>query len=52
MAGMKIRTSKSATTALSRERVECPLWVRDEVLPQVKELKYLWVLFRNEGKWS
>lgn len=31
----------------------CPLQVRDELLPQAKEFKYLRVLFkRGEGNWS
>ncbi|XP_061642121.1 uncharacterized protein LOC133484062 [Phyllopteryx taeniolatus] len=48
-AGMRISTSKSETVVLSRKRVECPLWVGDEILPQVEEFKYLWVLFTSEG---
>lgn len=36
--GMSISTSKSEA---SRKRAECPLWVRDELLHQVEELKYL-----------
>ncbi len=35
---------------LSRKRVECPLWVGDEILPQVEEFKYLGVLFTSEGR--
>uniref|UniRef100_A0A8C6KZ86 Reverse transcriptase domain-containing protein n=1 Tax=Nothobranchius furzeri TaxID=105023 RepID=A0A8C6KZ86_NOTFU len=49
-AGMRITSSKSETMVLIRKRVECLLWVRDEVLPQVEEFKYLWVLFTSEGK--
>lgn len=29
---------------------DCPLWVRSESLPQVKEFKNLKVLFTSEGK--
>ncbi len=49
-AGMRISISKSETMDLSRKRVDCPLWVREELLPQVEEFKYLGVLFRSEGK--
>ncbi|KAI3368306.1 hypothetical protein L3Q82_008013 [Scortum barcoo] len=35
---------------LSQKRVDCPLWVGEEFLPQVEELKYLGVLFMSEGK--
>lgn len=30
-----------------KKRVECPLWVREEFLPQVEKFKYLEVLFTN-----
>uniref|UniRef100_A0A3B4FLA9 Reverse transcriptase domain-containing protein n=1 Tax=Pundamilia nyererei TaxID=303518 RepID=A0A3B4FLA9_9CICH len=40
-AGMRISTSKSEAMVLSQKRVECPLRVGDEFLPQVKEFKYL-----------
>ena len=49
-AGMRISTSKSESMVLSRKRVECPLRVRDEILPQVEEFKYLGVLFTSEGR--
>uniref|UniRef100_A0A8C6KHS8 Reverse transcriptase domain-containing protein n=1 Tax=Nothobranchius furzeri TaxID=105023 RepID=A0A8C6KHS8_NOTFU len=49
-AGMRISSSKSETMVLIQKRVECLLWVRDEVLPQVEEFKYLGVLFTSEGK--
>uniref|UniRef100_A0A8C6NIQ5 Reverse transcriptase domain-containing protein n=1 Tax=Nothobranchius furzeri TaxID=105023 RepID=A0A8C6NIQ5_NOTFU len=49
-AGMRISSSKSETMVLIRKRVECLLRVRDEVLPQVEEFKYLGVLFTSEGK--
>ena len=48
--GMKISTSKSEAMVLSRKRVDCPLQVRGESLPQVEELKYLSVLFTSERK--
>ena len=49
-AGMRISASKSETMVLSRKRVECPLRVGDEVLPQVEEFKYLGILFTSEGR--
>uniref|UniRef100_A0A8C6KY55 Reverse transcriptase domain-containing protein n=1 Tax=Nothobranchius furzeri TaxID=105023 RepID=A0A8C6KY55_NOTFU len=49
-AGMRISSSKSETMVLIQKRVECLLRVRDEVLPQVEEFKYLGVLFISEGK--
>ena len=35
---------------LNRKRVECTLWVGDEILPQVEAFKYLGVLFTSEGR--
>ncbi|KAI3376578.1 hypothetical protein L3Q82_017030, partial [Scortum barcoo] len=55
-AGMRISTelaidrAKSKPMVLSRKRVDCPLRVGEEFLPQVEEFKYLGVLFTNEGK--
>uniref|UniRef100_A0A8C6LTA7 Reverse transcriptase domain-containing protein n=1 Tax=Nothobranchius furzeri TaxID=105023 RepID=A0A8C6LTA7_NOTFU len=49
-AGMRISSSKSETMVFIRKRVECLLWVRDEVLPQVEEFKYLGFLFTSVGK--
>ena len=49
-ARMKISTSKSETRVFSWKRVECPLRVGNENLPQVEELKYLRVLFTSEGQ--
>ncbi|MDF4285589.1 reverse transcriptase domain-containing protein, partial [Vibrio parahaemolyticus] len=49
-AGMRISTSKSEAMVLSRKRVDCPLQVRGEVLPQVEEFKYLGILFTSEGR--
>lgn len=35
-AGTRISTSKSDAMVLSQGRVECSLWVSDEMLPQVR----------------
>ncbi|TWW56340.1 Plexin-A1 Semaphorin receptor NOV [Takifugu flavidus] len=35
---------------LNQKKVECLLRVKEEILPQVEELKYLGVLFTNEGR--
>ena len=48
-AGMRISTSKSEAMVLSRKPVDCLLRVGNESLPQVKEFKYLRVLFTSEG---
>uniref|UniRef100_A0A669C5T3 Reverse transcriptase domain-containing protein n=1 Tax=Oreochromis niloticus TaxID=8128 RepID=A0A669C5T3_ORENI len=48
--GMRINTPKSEAMVLSRKRVECPLRVRDETLPQVEEFKYHGVLFMSDGR--
>ena len=42
-------TSKSEAMVLSRKLVDCLLRAGNESLPQVKEFKYLWVLFMSEG---
>ncbi len=47
-AGVRIITSKSEAMALGRKPVDCPR-VGSEFLPQVKEFKYLRVLFTSEG---
>ncbi|TWW69209.1 hypothetical protein D4764_18G0000150 [Takifugu flavidus] len=49
-AGMKISTSKSEAMVLNRKKVECLLRVKEEILPQVEEFKYLGVLFTSEGR--
>ncbi|TWW75469.1 hypothetical protein D4764_13G0001310 [Takifugu flavidus] len=49
-AGMKISTSKSKAMVLNRKKVECLLRVKEEILPQVEEFKYLGVLFTSEGR--
>ena len=43
VAGMRIGTSKSEAMVLSRKLMDCPLWVGNESLPQVKEFVYLFV---------
>ncbi|KAK3528698.1 hypothetical protein QTP70_009961 [Hemibagrus guttatus] len=47
---MRVSTSKSAAMVLDRKKVACTLQVGGEVLPQVEEFKYLWVLFTSEGR--
>ncbi|TWW77394.1 hypothetical protein D4764_12G0007840 [Takifugu flavidus] len=49
-AGMKISTSKSEAMVLNQKKVECLLRVKEEILPQVEDLKYLGVLFTSEGR--
>ena len=41
---------KSEATVLSWKRVDCPILVREELLPQEGEFKYFRVLFKDEGK--
>ncbi|KAK3508670.1 hypothetical protein QTP70_003319 [Hemibagrus guttatus] len=50
VAGMRVSTSKSEAMVLDRKKVACTLQVGGEVLPQVKEFKYLGVLFTSEGR--
>ncbi|KAK3533035.1 hypothetical protein QTP70_006219 [Hemibagrus guttatus] len=49
-AGMRVSTSKSEVMVLDRKKVACTLQVGGEFLPQVKEFKYLGVLFTSEGR--
>ncbi|KAK3510880.1 hypothetical protein QTP70_022839, partial [Hemibagrus guttatus] len=49
-AGMRVSTSKSEAMVLDWKMVACTLQVGGEVLPQVEEFKYLWVLFTSEGR--
>ncbi|TWW59217.1 General transcription factor II-I repeat domain-containing protein 2 [Takifugu flavidus] len=49
-AGMKISTSKSEAMVLNRKKVECLLQVKEELVLQVEEFKYLGVLFTSEGR--
>ncbi|TWW81798.1 hypothetical protein D4764_01G0016130 [Takifugu flavidus] len=46
-AGMRISTSKSEAMVLDRKKVECLLRVKEEILPQVEEFKYLGVFFSD-----
>ena len=48
--GMRISTSKSESMVLRVKRVECSLQIREDVLPQVEEFKYLGVSFTSEGR--
>ena len=48
-AGMRISTSKSEAMVLSRKPMDCLLQVWNEFLPEVKEFKYLGILFSSEG---
>ena len=43
-AEMRISTSKS------QKRMECPVRVRSELLPQVEDFKYLGVMFTTGGR--
>jgi len=49
-ARMRVSTSKSEAMVLCRKPVNCSHQVGTEALPQVKEFKYLGVLFTSEGK--
>lgn len=49
VAGMKMSTFKSEAMVFSKERAECSLPVRDDLLPQVEEFSYLKVFFMNKG---
>ncbi|TWW53113.1 R2 Retrovirus-related Pol polyprotein from type I retrotransposable element [Takifugu flavidus] len=44
-AGIKNSTSKSEAMVLNQKKVECLLRVKEKILPQVEEFKYLGVLF-------
>ncbi|TWW70932.1 hypothetical protein D4764_17G0004150 [Takifugu flavidus] len=47
---MRISTSKSEAMVLNGEKVECLLRLKEEILPQVEEFKYLVVLLTGEGR--
>ncbi|TWW77698.1 Retrovirus-related Pol polyprotein from transposon 17.6 [Takifugu flavidus] len=49
-AGMRISTSKSEAMDLNWKKVDCLVRVKEEILPQVEEFKYLGVLFTSEGR--
>ena len=44
-----MRISKSEAMVLSWKGADCPLWVREEMLPQVDEFKYVGVLGGGNG---
>ena len=46
---IRVMASKSEAMVLSWKRVDCPLQVGKELLPQVEEFKDLGVLFMSEG---
>lgn len=48
--GMRISMSKSKAMVLSQKRLESPVWVSAELLPQVEQFKYLGVLFTRESR--
>ena len=48
-AGMRISTSKSEAMVLRRKPVDCLLQVGNETLSQVKEFKYIRLLFMSKG---
>lgn len=44
---------KCEAMILNQKRVECTFWVREELLSQVEEIKYLGILFTSvRQKWS
>lgn len=47
-AGMRTSPSKSEVMVLTRKKVDHPLLVEDELLPQAEEFKYLGILFISE----
>lgn len=47
---MSIRFKSKAMVLSPKKSVEHQLWVRSELLPQMVEFKYLWVLFMFEGR--
>ncbi|KAK3518183.1 hypothetical protein QTP70_033879 [Hemibagrus guttatus] len=49
-AGLRVSTSKSEAMVIDRKKVACTLQVGGEFLPQVKEFKYLRVLFMSDGR--
>lgn len=48
--GLRVSTSKSKAKVLCQKTVNSSLQVRGELLPKVKEFKYLVVLFTSDGK--
>ena len=47
---MRVRSSSSEAMVLCWKSMDCSLQVEGELLPPVKEFKYLWVMFTSEGK--
>lgn len=43
-------SSKSEAMVVCRKKVDYSLWVDSELLPQVKEFKYVGILFTSEGQ--
>lgn len=50
MEGEKFNSKSHGKEKKRRKSVDCPLWVRSKVRPQVKEFKYFRDLFTREGK--
>ena len=49
-AGMKVSTSKTEVMTLSRQPVDCTLYVKGVQLRQVEKCKYLGIMFANDGR--
>ena len=49
-AKIRVSTSKPEMMFLGKKKVECPLQLGSEVLPQVEAFKYLRDLFTSEGR--
>lgn len=47
---VRVSTVKSEAIVLHQNKVDCSLWVGSKLLPQVREFKYLRVLFTSDGK--
>ena len=50
--GIQLKGNEADTMVLSWKRVECPMQIGDEILPQLEELKYLGILITSEGRWE
>lgn len=48
--GMRVSTTKYKAVVLSQKKVNSPLWVGSDLLPQVEGFKYLGVLFTSEDR--
>lgn len=51
-AGMRVNTSRSEAMVLCWKMMHCSLSVGSELLPHLKQFKYLGVLFTTDGKMS